>query len=452
MKSRIQHTAAVLSAVVLLTAPAGARPPSPPGDSLWYYQIGGARPLSLAPSSRTTTLDLSVGGQMANGFNCGKFDPTVSVENTLNQVAKGIEDMTNAMTQAANAAIAALPALILQRADPGLYDLFQNALVRAEELMRMSTKSCEQMQSEIDRGINPFHEWVTVSRANGWKATMGIGGRQIDDVNKAKEAADQAAENGLPWYGGRAGGRNSKPIDAVAGVARAGYNVLLGREPAASGSIGGGLGSDHPMQAWWKSPNEAAEWATRVLGDELIKVCEGCASTVKPGTGLGPVIEEQEKEIADSLGDLLNGNRPTKVSDLDELAAPGVAITPEVIESLKALPPQDRQVLAGRIASEIATARAVEQAMYMRRILIAGRDTPETSVTGPAIAAVERRLKIIEREIDNVLYEKRVRTEITAAGAETALRLHRGLASRSAGDAGQAQKTKNPVSIEPLRK
>ena len=449
MKSRAQNTAAVISAVLLLTAPVGARPPSPPGDSLWYYQIGGARPLSLSPSSRTTTLDLSVGGQMANGFNCGKFDPTVSVENTLNQVAKGVEDMTNAMTQAANAALAALPSLILQRADPGLYDLFQNALVRAENLMNMSTKSCEQMQGEIDRGINPFHEWVTVSRANGWKASMGIGGRQIDDINKAKEAADQSAENGLPWYGGRAGGRNGKPIDAVSGVTRAGYNVLLGRDPSASGPA---PGSDHPMQTWWKNPNEAAEWSTRVLGDELIRVCEGCSSTVKPGTGLGPVIEEQEKEIADSLNNLLSQQRTPKLADLDDISAPSVAITPEVIDSLKALPPQDRQVLAGRIASEIATARAVEQAMYMRRILIAGRDTPETSVTGPAINAVERRLKIIEREIDNALYEKRVRTEITAAGAETAVRLHRGLANKSASEAAQPQKTKNPVSIDPLRK
>ena len=85
---------------------------------------------------------------MANGFNCGKFDPLVSVENTLNQVSKGAEDMTNAMTQAANAAIAALPSLILQRADPGLYDLFQNALARAQALVDLSTKSCEQMQGE----------------------------------------------------------------------------------------------------------------------------------------------------------------------------------------------------------------------------------------------------------------------------------------------------------------
>ena len=206
------------------------------------------------------------------------------------------------------------------------------------------------------------------------------------------------------------------------------------------------------MTEWWKTPNEAAAWATRVLGEELVKTCEGCASTVKPGTGLGPVIAEEEKKVADSLADLLNQNRDPKLADLEALAAPGVAVTPDVIRSLRELPQQEREVLAGRIASEIATGRAVEQAMYMRRILIAGRDTPETSVTGPAVASIERRLQTIEREIDNVLYEKRVRTEITGMGAQTALKLRRDRANRSTGDAAQPQKATNPVASDPLRK
>ena len=454
MNADFRKTALALLAGALFVAPAGARPPAPPGDSLWYYQIGGARPLSLSPSPRITTANLAVGGKMANGFNCGKFDPLVSVENTLNQVSKGAEDMTNAMTQAANAAIAALPSLILQRADPGLYDLFQNALARAQALVDLSTKSCEQMQGEIDRNINPFHEWVTLGRANGWKASMGIGGRQINDINEAKEYASQGNERGMPWYGGMRGGRNQEPINAVSGVVSAGYNVLLGRDPAASGPGGsiGAAGKNQPMVDWWRSPNEAAQWSNRVLGDELIKMCDGCASSVKPGAGLSPIIEEEEEKVSASLTSLLNSNREPSPTDLDPLNAPGVSVTPEVIRALRQMPQPDREVLAGRMASEIATARAVEQAIYVRRMLIAGRDTPETSVAGPAINAVDRRLRVIEREIDNVLYEQRVRKEITGTSAETALRMRRNKANKSISEAAQSPKATNPVASEPLRK
>ena len=49
MNADFRKTALALLAGALFVAPAGARPPAPPGDSLWYYQIGGARPLSLSP-------------------------------------------------------------------------------------------------------------------------------------------------------------------------------------------------------------------------------------------------------------------------------------------------------------------------------------------------------------------------------------------------------------------
>ena len=82
----------------------------------------------------------------------------------------------NAMTAAATAALAALPALILQRANPGLYDLFQNALIKAEETLRLATKSCEQMEAEIARGKNPYADLVVLSKGNDWKWQMGIAG------------------------------------------------------------------------------------------------------------------------------------------------------------------------------------------------------------------------------------------------------------------------------------
>ena len=111
----------------------------------------------------------------------------------------------NAMTAAASSAIAALPALILQRANPGLYDLFQNALLKAEHTMQLATKSCEVMEAEIARGKNPYADLITLSKGNDWKLQMGIGG---NDAVTAKEAVDSAnGENGIPWITGQAGGR-----------------------------------------------------------------------------------------------------------------------------------------------------------------------------------------------------------------------------------------------------
>jgi hypothetical protein len=76
---------------------------------------------------KTTVVSVTLGGsaQLGQGYSCGKFDPVAAVPNTLNDIGAGIDNMMSAMTAAASAAIAALPALILQRANPGLYDLFQ---------------------------------------------------------------------------------------------------------------------------------------------------------------------------------------------------------------------------------------------------------------------------------------------------------------------------------------
>ena len=100
---------------------------APTEDSLWYYEIGGAQPVSVPANPGVAPVTLGGSAQLRSGYSCGKFDPVAAVTHTLNDIGAGIDNMMNAMTAAASAAIAALPALILQRANPGLYDLFQNA-------------------------------------------------------------------------------------------------------------------------------------------------------------------------------------------------------------------------------------------------------------------------------------------------------------------------------------
>ena len=103
--------------------PAQAATQAPTEDSLWYYEIGGAEPVSVPANPSVASVTLGGSAQLGLGYSCGKFDPVAAVTNTLNDIGAGVDSMMTAMTVAASAAIAALPALILQRANPGLYDL-----------------------------------------------------------------------------------------------------------------------------------------------------------------------------------------------------------------------------------------------------------------------------------------------------------------------------------------
>ena len=203
----------------------------PTEDGLWYYEIGGAEPVS--PPANPLVVPVTLGGsaQLGMGYSCGKFDPVAAVTNSLNNIGSGVDNMMNAMTAAASAAIAALPALILQRANPGLYDLFQNALLKAEETMKLATKSCEQMEAEIAQGKNPYADLITLSKGNDWKIQMGIGGNDAVTAKKAVETAN--GDHGIPWIGGQAGGAGQPMLRFTGDLIQAGYNL----NPASKNAI-----------------------------------------------------------------------------------------------------------------------------------------------------------------------------------------------------------------------
>ena len=197
----------------------------------------GNLPARVAFSTNPSVVSVTLGGsaQLGLGYSCGKFDPVLAVTNTLNDIAGGVDAMMNAMTAAATAAIAALPALILQRANPGLYDLFQNALLKAEATMQLATKSCEQMEAEIAQGKNPYADLITLSKGNDWKLQMGIGG---NDAVTAKEAVENSnGDSGIPWVGGQAGGVGQSVLEFTGDIVKAGYNINMNRPIAAAGPV-----------------------------------------------------------------------------------------------------------------------------------------------------------------------------------------------------------------------
>ena len=350
----------------------------PTEDSLWYYEIGGAEPVSLPANPSVVSVTLGGSAQLGLGYSCGKFDPVAAVTHTLNDIGAGVDNMMNAMTAAATSAIAALPALILQRANPGLYDLFQNALIKAEETMQLATKSCEVMETEIAQGKNPYADLITLSKGNDWKVQMGIGG---NDAVTAKESVESSnGDNGVPWIGGQAGGSGQPVLEFTGDIVEAGYNINMNR--AVTDSTPVPAASATRLSEIWPSPADARDWTVDVVGENIVTTCDTCRKDSIPGTGLYYPSSTRSPLLSPPRSrNLVSGATPPTLDNLEQITAPGVAITRQVIEAIREMPASEQSLIMGRLVSEISTARTVEKALYARRLLLSGRQVPEVYAT-----------------------------------------------------------------------
>jgi integrating conjugative element protein (TIGR03755 family) len=389
---------------------------SPSDDSLFYYKIGGGRDIAIPPSLNIMTIDLSLSGQ-ASALSCSGFDPMVAIESSLDNLKDGVDNAINAIELAATAAIANLPGYILQKANPGLYDLFQNALLRANESFSLATKSCERIQYEIANNTNPFDEWVTVSWGDSWKRSAGIGGANIHD---AVDTAEDAPDEGIAWVGGiKAGGVNQPPIRVLSDVAKAGLNILSQRPPETNSN----LPNNAALAQHFTGPNAVDQWINNVLGEIEVGLCEGCPKGAQPGKGLIPTIEEATEIIVPLLADLVSGATPPTRSNLKQVDAPGIAVTLQVILAIRNQLSDERSIVINKLAQEIAEARVMEEAMIIRRLLLAGRKEGHVAANAIAQQEIIQALKELEGEITNVIFEKDARDQfVTSTVVELLLR------------------------------
>jgi integrating conjugative element protein (TIGR03755 family) len=387
----------------------------PTEDSLWYYEIGGAQPVSVPANPYVVSETLGGSAQLGLGYSCGKFDPVAAVTNTLNNIGAGVDNMMNAMTAAASAAIASLPALILQRANPGLYDLFQNALLQAEETMQLATKSCEQMEAEIAQGKNPYADLITLSKGNDWKFQMGIGG---NDAVTAKDAVESSnGDSGIPWVGGQAGGVGQPVLEFTGDIVKAGYNINMNRPITTVGPPA----STTRLTEVWATPADARDWVVDVVGENIVTTCDTCRKDSIPGTGLLPKLNQEATAVTVEIQNLVSGATPLTLANLDNITAPGVAITRQVIEAIREMPASEQSLIMGRLVSEISTARTVEKALYARRLLLSGRQVPEVYATEVAREHADISIVELDKEIENLLFETRVRKEVVSSTIATLL-------------------------------
>ena len=168
----------------------------------------------------------------------------------------------------------------------------------------LASKCCDQMQSDMARGENPFDRSLTFSKFYSWRDQMGKSqtGNDSVDVLQAMNIVDsKGGDGGVPWVGGQnAGGRDQPPILVVSDVVKAGYNIEQGRDPASNDQGQ----SDTRVAQVWKTPAEAVDYARAVLGDVKIETKNNADREAQPGHGLGPKIEQDRQDGLAALSNI----------------------------------------------------------------------------------------------------------------------------------------------------
>lgn len=396
---------------------------APPEESEWYYQIGGAQSISVAPNINQGSTALNASANWGVNYSCGKFDPVLGVSAVLNDIKTGADAFMNNMLSAATSSIASLPALILQRANPGLYDLFQGGLLAAQEQVTLATKTCQEMESEIAQGINPFDEWATLAAGRDWKVQMGTGGSgsSSNNVISAKQTVENnGGKNGVDWVGGTRGGLGQPPILIPTDIVKAGYNIAMNRVPYAAGTpTGSGRVKD-----LWGSVELAMGFSDKFLGRQAIQTFDGHVNQSTPGRGLLHFIEVEKNIIAALLVPMVTNPGTATVANLEAIAAPGTRLSKQSIVALNRLKVEERSIFIDKISEEIAMSRLIEKALLIRRMITMGSDEPNI-----AHALKKEKIKpILDKvnvQIESVLFEKRIRKELVGDTIPTLLAMER---------------------------
>ena len=401
MKNRNQWIGVVLAGSLAASANA-IETTSPRLNTLMDYQIGGGL-ISGPPTKIHSIPILSFGAGWDLNMACGEFDPKMTVKNQLNGLTDGFKNMMDNVINSATAAVASLPALAIQKADPGLYDLLQQGILQGKMDFEFAESSCQEMANLMmgDSTDYPWEKFKMNAKVADWSWNIGATG---GDAVAAKENVDGSnhGDAGSEWVcNSKKGGAGQPPIRALRDVVMVGYNVLFDRNDSCdSASVSVADGQGNALWEYWNGPIQAADWAVSVVGDSEIRTCDNCKKiTSRPGKGLAYRHRDMETILYDDLEDLVDGTTALSWQNLNRVSAPpGVRVTDLVIKAIRKRNPTVQEEMLRKLSSEIAYTRLVEQGRFLTQMLRSG-------VKEPNVANMDTAIAIIDNAIDHLNVE-----------------------------------------------
>ncbi|GLO64077.1 integrating conjugative element protein [Vibrio sp. MACH09] len=378
----------LLSIALLLALPQNADAKK---TDVLHYTIGGGPVISL-PARKDHLKEVTLGVGWDMNLQCGLLDPSLTVQNQLNGVTKGFKNMMGNILNNATAAVMSYPGYLIQKEDPGLYDMLTNGVLQGKFDFDDGLTSCEGMVEEMGE-MTADKSYNAIARAKAWTQAVKSG----DAVRAKDKVMDDMGDSGITWIAGKSyGGRNQPPINPSKDAAEVGFDMLT-EDQEKEQKLG--------LYQYWDSSEQMSEWLTSVIGTRAIQTgMDKSKTTSTAGVGLSRHVTQGSLQLEKELTEAIKTNTETKHYPQKLL---------EALSEGKV----DNNVIA-RIASELSLSHNIEKALYARRALLTGKYEVNLAQHNLAQKDIDNAVTLLEKEINLLRFEAEVRQTI---GSRTAL-------------------------------
>jgi integrating conjugative element protein (TIGR03755 family) len=385
------------------------------GDDV-LYSVGGGNAVNMGTAGNMDSIGIG-GGWNTNPI-CGNMSLTNTLQNQLNGATQGFQQIMGSMLTNATQAVSSLPGLILQRSNPALYNLLTNGVLQGRLDFDRSKGTCRAIADKMVDVAGGQMGWNKIAEGQAMTQAVASG---TDAVAAVSDVEAKSGNDGLTWVGGnKAGGSGQQPIKVVGDVTKAGYNLMNGRSPTETSSISPSTCGSGLVCNTWSSPQQATDFANRVLGEKQQQTCDSCTKTATTaGVGLSPLIQESYDSKLKALNELISGSKPATSENLALASSDSLPVTRGVVEALRT--EHDQDVLAKRLASEVALSDVLGKALLLQRTMLAGSKEPNVAANDVATKAISQENDGLQQEINNLKTELELRRSLASNSPMTIL-------------------------------
>lgn len=169
------------------------------------YSIGGGNAVSMSGAAGMRSIGVGVGWN--SNLICGDMSIRTTIQNQLNGLTNGFQNIMSNVIQSATSAVASLPALIIQRADPGLYNLLTNGILQARLDFDRSKLTCRAMAERMAETAGGQLGWSQIAEGMALRQAVA----STDAVSAIEQAESRRGNDGVPWVGGNNAGAPANP-------------------------------------------------------------------------------------------------------------------------------------------------------------------------------------------------------------------------------------------------